>query len=89
MDVIPSGGKGNEQVPADPNAWEKEIEKAGRGEGGAYRFSDGSLLEGGDGGVGNVGGGAFVVESGGEESDVECGIGNMATGWDGEIAGMA
>ena len=46
-------------------------------------FSDGSLLEG------NVGGGAFIVGSGGAESEVECGIGNVATVWDGEVAGMA
>ena len=26
---------------------------------------------------------------GGEESEVECGIGNVATVWDGEVAGMA
>ena len=31
--------------PKDPGAWEKEINKTGKG--GAYVFSDGSLLEGG------------------------------------------
>ena len=42
-----------------------------------------------NGNGGNVGGGAFVVGAGGEESEVECGIGNVATVWDGEIAGIA
>ena len=50
--------------------------------GGAFVFSDGSLLEGG-----NVGGGAFIVDDG--EKEVECGIGNVVTVWDGEFAGMA
>ena len=62
--------------------WEKEIGKAGRG--GAYIFSDGSLLE-----SGNVGGGVFIVGSRGAEDEVERGIGNLATVWDGEVAGMA
>ena len=62
--------------PEDPEEWEKEI-----GKGGAYIFSDGSLLENG-----NVGGGAFIVSSRGE---VESGIGNVATVWNSEIAGMA
>ena len=47
-------------------------------------FSDGSLLEGG-----NVGGGAFVVGMDGREQEVECGVRDVATVWDGEIAGMA
>ena len=47
-------------------------------------YSDGSLLEGGV-----VSGGAFVVGMGGAESEVECEIGDVATVWDGEIAGMA
>ena len=49
-----------------------------------HLLSDGNLLEGG-----NVGGGAFIVGSGGAESEVECGIWNVATVWDGEVAGMA
>ena len=65
-----------------PEEWEKEIGKEGIG--GAYIFSDGSLLE-----SGNVGGGAFIVGSRGAEVEVECGIGNVATVWDGEVAGMA
>ena len=51
------------------------------GIGGTFVFSDGSLLEGG-----NIGGEAFRVGSGGAESKVECGIGNVAAVWD---AGMA
>ena len=46
--------------------------------------SDGSLLE-----SGNVVGGAFVVDSDGREKEVECRIGDVATVWDGEVAGMA
>ena len=60
---------------------EKDIRKAGVG--GAYIFSDGSLLE-----SGNVGGGAFIVGSRGAEVEVESGIGHVATVWDGEVAGM-
>ena len=52
--------------------------------GGAYIFSNGSLLE-----SGNVGGGAFIVGSTGAEVEVESGIGNVAKVWDGEVAGMA
>ena len=55
--VEPTGGKGSEQDPEDPEAWEKEIGKAGIGV--AYIFSDGSLLE-----SGNVRGEAFIEESG-------------------------
>ena len=69
-------GKGSENDPEKPDAWEKEIGKAGKG--GTYIFSDGSLR-----------GRAFIVGSGGAESEVECGIGNVATVWDGEVAGMA
>ena len=47
-------------------------------------YSDGSLIAGG-----NVGGGAFVVETDGAEREVECRLGTMVTVWDGEIAGMA
>ena len=68
--------------PKDPGAWEKEIGKEGAG--GAYIFSDGSLLE-----TGNVGGGAFVVGTEGAESEVVVEIGDVATVWDGEVAGMA
>ena len=53
-----------------------------RGRGALY--SDGSLLEGG-----NVGGGTFVVQSGGNEEEVEAGVGDIATVWDGEIVGKA
>ena len=63
IDVRPTGGKGSEQDPNDPEAWEKEIGEAGRG--GTYIFSDGSLLE-----SGNVGGGAFIVGSRGTEDEV-------------------
>ena len=51
----PTGGKGSDNDPEDPDAWEKEIGKTGIG--GAYVFSDGSLLENG-----NVGGGALSWE---------------------------
>ena len=47
--------------------WEKEIGKIGKG--GAYVYSDGSLLDGG-----NVGGGALVVERSGKEAEVEFGV---------------
>ena len=57
VDVRPIGGKESEE---DPEEWEKKIRKAGIG--GAYIFSDGSLLE-----SGNVGGGAFIVDSRGAE----------------------
>ena len=93
VDVRPTGGRGirSGQHPEDPEAWEKEIGKAGIGS--AYVFSDGSLLgndnDNDNGNGGNVGGGTFVVGAGGEESDVKCGIGNVATVWDGKIAGMA
>ena len=89
VDVRPAGGKESEK---DLEEWEKEIKKAVIG--GAYIFSDGSLLE-----SGNVGGGAFIVGSRGEEAvgvgvdvrehEVECGIGDVAALWDGEVAGMA
>ena len=59
-------------------AWHKEIGKAGIG--GAYVYSDGSLLESDNGEGGNVGGGAFVVRPEGEESEVACGIGIMWRG---------
>ena len=79
----PTRGKESEK---DPEEWEKEIRKAGIGS--AYILSDGSLLK-----SGNVGGGAFIVGSrGGEdgrEHEVECGIGDVATVWDSEVAGMA
>ena len=65
----------------DPEAWEEEIKKEGVE--GAYIFSDGSLLE-----SGNVGGGAFVVGTEGGEEEVKCGVGSLATVWDGEVAGM-
>ena len=77
--VRPSGGKESEQ---DPDAWEQEIGKAGRG--GVYLFSDGSLLE-----TGNVRGGAFIVGPGGMEDEEKVGIGDIATVWDGEVAGIA
>ena len=79
VDIWPGGGKESEK---DPEEWEKEIRKAGIG--GAFNFSDGSLLE-----SGNVGGGAFVVGSRGVEVEVESGIGNVVIVWDGEVAGMA
>ena len=79
VDVRLTGGKESEK---DPEEWEKEIRKVGIG--GAYIFSDGSLLE-----SGNVGGGAFIVGSRGEEAvgagadgrehEVECRIGDVAT----------
>ena len=46
-------------------------------------FSDGSLLE-----SGNVGGGEFIAGIVKQEKEVECGIGDVATVWDGEVAGM-
>ena len=36
-----------------------------------------------------MGGGAFVVGLDGHESEVVCGVGNVATVCDGEVAGMA
>ena len=74
------GKRGND--PEDPDAREAEISEAGRD--GAFIFSDGSLLEGG-----NVGGGAMVIGKDVGEKEVECGIGDVATVWDGEVAGMA
>ena len=53
MDVRPA------EDPKDPDEWEAELSRAGVG--GAFVYSDGSLLEGG-----NVGGGAFI-EDGGEK----------------------
>ena len=44
--------------------------------GGAFFCSDSGLLEGG-----NVGGGAFMEDGG--KKQVECGIGEVATVWDG------
>ena len=51
--------KGSKQDPEDPEAWEREIEKAGLWKG--YVFSDGTLVEGG-----KVGGGAFILWQEGE-----------------------
>ena len=62
--------------------WEAEISRAGAG--GAFVYSDGCLLEGG-----NVEGGAFVVGTDVQEREVECGVGTGATVLDGEVAGMA
>ena len=67
--------------PKDPGAWEKEIGKEGVG--GAYIFSDGSLLE-----IGNVGGGAFMVGTDGAEVEVKVEIGDVATVWNGEVGSM-
>ena len=39
-----------------------------------YVYSDGSLLD-----SGNVGGGAFVVDKGGEEVEAKCSLGSTAT----------
>ena len=39
--------------------------------------------------VAKVGGRAFVVDTDGREKEVECGIGEVATAWDGEVAGIA
>ena len=68
--------------PKEPEAWEKEIGK--KGAGGTYIFSDSSLLE-----LGNVGRHALVVGTEGQEQEVECGIGEVAIVWDGEIVSMA
>ena len=75
VEVAPEEGE-------DPDAWETKVGAAGAG--GAFVYSDSSPLE-----EGNVGGGAFVVEKSGTEEEVECGVGDVATVWDGEIAGMA
>ena len=85
VDVRPRGGKESEK---EPNEWEKEIGKAGKG--GAYIFSDGSLLEAGrdNGGVVVVGGGAFIIGTEGGEDEVKVGVGSLATVWDREVAGM-
>ena len=61
---------------------EGDIGKAGIG--GAYIFSGGNLLE-----TGCVSGGAFIVGPEGTESEEEISIGDIATVWDGEVAGMA
>ena len=46
VDVRPTGAKGSEKNDLeDPDAWEAEIRKAGIG--GAFVYSDGSLLESG------------------------------------------
>ena len=37
----------------------------------------------------NVGGGALVIGKDDGEKDAECGIGDVAIVWDGEVAGMA
>ena len=79
VDVRPGGGKESEK---DPEEWKKEIGKAGIG--GAYIYSNGSLLWNG-----NIEGGAFIVGSRGAEVKVESGIGDVATVWDGEVARMA
>ena len=34
-------------------------------------------------------GGAFVVGTDGREKEVECGVGDVATVWDGEVVGMS
>ena len=66
VDVRPIGAKGGEKNdPEDPEAWDAEIRKAGIG--GTFEFSDGSLLE-----SGKVGGGAFVIDTDGQEKEVEC-----------------
>ena len=82
VDVRPAGGKDSQDDPTKPDAWEREISRFGKG--GAYVYSDGSLLD-----RGNVGGGALVGKSDGAEEEVECGIGDIATVWDGGVAGMA
>ena len=61
----------------DPEESEKEIGKAQIG--GAYIFSDHSHLQ-----TGNVGGGSFIVGSGGMEYEEKVGIGDVAIVWDGE-----
>ena len=64
VDDRATGTKGSEKSdPENPDAWEAEISRAGIG--GAFVFSDGSLME-----SGNVGGGAFVVDSDGREKEV-------------------
>ena len=75
-------GKGSKEDPEDPEAWGKSISTTGAG--GAFVYSDGSLLEGD-----NVGGGAFAAELDRREQEVICGVGTLATVWDGEVAGMA
>ena len=73
VDLRPCGVKGGENNdPEDPNAWEAEMSKVGFG--GAFVFSDGSLLENG-----KVGGGAFVVDVDRREKEVGCGVGEVAT----------
>ena len=88
VEVRPCGGKGSNQDPEDPEACEREIGKAGLG--GAYIYLDGSLLNNNnDNDNGGKVGGSFGVGPGGEESEAGCVIGNVATVWDGEVAGMA
>ena len=83
VDVRPIGVKGSgKDDQEDPDARETETSKAGSG--GAFVFSDGSLLE-----SANVGGGAPVVGMDGRGQEVECGIGDVGTVWDGEVGGMA
>lgn len=45
VDVRPPGGKDRQDDHKNPDAWEKEISRVGKG--GAYVYSDGSLLDGG------------------------------------------
>ena len=76
VDVRLTGGKDTKDDPRNPDAWEKEIGKIGKG--GAYMFSSGSLLNGG-----NVGGGAFVVGKGGKDMGRR---GGCYGGWSGKSA---
>ena len=80
MDVRPAGGK-TAKTTQRTDVWEKKISRIGKG--GAYVYSDGSLLDGG-----NVCGRAFVVEKDGKEMKVGCRVGDVATVWNGEVAGM-
>ena len=57
VDVQSASGKDSLDDPKNPDAWEKEVSRVGKG--GTYLYSDGSLLEGG-----NVGGGGGRVSDG-------------------------
>ena len=66
VDVRPCGGKGSNQDPEDPEAWEREIGKAGVGC--AYVYSDGSLLKDNNRSKNKNDGGGSIGGSGVERS---------------------
>ena len=81
------GGRGASNTLRNQTHGRRRSGKSGKG---CLRVLDGSLLESRNADRReNVSSRALIVGTGGEESEVECGIGNVATVWDGEITGMA